>query len=406
MKILFITGTYPKGTEDMLQKKYGAKFLQIASNTYQWAITEGLAKNKADFSILSYPFLPCYPLGFNSLMTPSMDFEFDGKKIGIADTYCSLLGLKSHSIKNRIQKYVQNWVEENNLSEEPFAVMTYTPCSDFVASLAPLKKRYKKMIICTIVTDLIDEFFNPIYKRSLLKRIQGRREFKSVHSNYKFIDKFILLSKSMEEKIPEAVGRNIVVEGVHLGECMAPVHKTDVKKSLLYTGALATHSCMNDLVDAFMLTKNPDFQLIICGGGTLKDYVEEKSQEDSRIVYKGMVPRDEAIRLQKEATAVINPRKPTVSLTKYSFPSKTMEYLASGTPMIGYRLQGIPDEYYDYLFTVENLDNESLANTIDEVLSAPDNVLYEKSLQAIEFIEKYKNSEYQVKRILDFLEAK
>ena len=68
--------------------------------------------------------------------------------------------------------------------------------------------------------------------------------------------------------------------------------------------------------------------------------------------------------LHKRATALINPRKPNSKITRFSFPSKNMEYLSSGTPMIGYKLDGIPSEYYDYFYTIDDSSEKSLRNTI------------------------------------------
>ena len=52
---------------------------------------------------------------------------------------------------------------------------------------------------------------------------------------------------------------------------------------------------------------------------------------------------------------------------QYSFPSKTMEYLASGTPSIAYKLEGIPSEYYPFIIFPESNDVESLHNSILKV---------------------------------------
>lgn len=175
---------------------------------------------------------------------------------------------------------------------------------------------------------------------------------------------------------------------------------------MLYTGALAAHACINELVDAFMMTSNKNYRLVICGSGELATYINNKQKDDSRIIFKGLVSRDDAVYLQQNATAVINPRKPSISLTKYSFPSKTMEYLASGTPMIGYKLDGIPDEYDQYMYIVNGADTIDLAKTIDEVLSLNEIELQQKAEKASDFIQNNKNSKIQVKKIIDFLEDK
>ena len=50
--------------------------------------------------------------------------------------------------------------------------------------------------------------------------------------------------------------------------------------------------------------------------------------------------------------------------SKYFFPSKMMDYLASGTPTISTKLKGIPEEYFNYCFTIENGDPKTLKNKI------------------------------------------
>ena len=63
-----------------------------------------------------------------------------------------------------------------------------------------------------------------------------------------------------------------------------------------------------------------------------------------RIEFLGMLPRTDVLELQSKATILVNPRQPVGDFTKYSFPSKTIEYMASGTPLLMYKLPGIPEE--------------------------------------------------------------
>lgn len=64
--------------------------------------------------------------------------------------------------------------------------------------------------------------------------------------------------------------------------------------------------------------------------------------KDRRIQYLGSIPHDEILQLQRTASLLVNPRTPEGIYTKYSFPSKTMEYLASGTPTLYMNCQEFP----------------------------------------------------------------
>ena len=62
----------------------------------------------------------------------------------------------------------------------------------------------------------------------------------------------------------------------------------------------------------------------------------------------------------------MNPRFTGAEYTLYSFPSKNIEYMVSGTPVITTRLAGIPDDYYPYVFVFEEEINENINDEDDE----------------------------------------
>ena len=107
--------------------------------------------------------------------------------------------------------------------------------------------------------------------------------------------------------------------------------------------------------------------------------------------------------LQKKATVLINPVKPAEEYTRYFFPSKTMEYLASGTPTIMYKLDCLPHDYYNHIYFVENETVEGLRNTIINVCSKPKEELKAFGKQASEFILEKKNPTAQASKMLDMI---
>ena len=80
-----------------------------------------------------------------------------------------------------------------------------------------------------------------------------------------------------------------------------------------------------------------------------------------------------------------------------------MEYLVSGTPMLGYKLEGIPTEYYNYFYTINDLDEIALIDILSKVLSLPQKELNKKAKEAYDFIMKNKIAKIQVKRIIKFI---
>lgn len=402
MKILFVTGAYPRGAEQMLIDLGKGTPLSIAANTFQWAIIEGLENNNADYNVVSYPFVPCFPFHFKKIYSPNGLFEYNGHIIGSMESFFNVSLLSEYSVKSRLKQFVKQWAEDNK-DENQLIVLVYSPCSQFIEPLIKVKEKVHNLRICAIVTDLADDYNNPMYDLSLYRRIINSIEVTKIKRSYKNIDSFILLTKQMEELIPEAKGRSIVIEGVcHNISEFVEKQETPIK-TLLYSGSLGVHTSVDHLVDAFMTINNPNYRLIICGGGDLENYVIEKSKLDSRIDYKGILPREEVLLLQKKATAVINPRLPSVSVTRYSFPSKTMEYMSSGTPFIGYKLEGIPEEYYSYYYTIDGESKKELSDTITKVLSLPQKQLNQMAKKAYIFMRDSKSAKNQVAKIITFL---
>lgn len=403
MKYLLILTSYPKSIEEDLKSCCKNINLSVAAEHFQMSLIDGFVKNNADFSVISFPMLPSFPQRYTKLYTQETDYDYDGRIVGKMHGFCSLPLIKDYSIRYRLRRAVRKWINKNISGEEHFVVITYTPTSYLVEAVAPLKKRYSNMLLATVVTELVDFTYMAKANQSFLKSLQQKRERKRVWANYQNIDKYVILTKQMEERIPQAVGHSMIVEGIYSGT-PSPV-RTDFKKekTVVYTGALQEYVGIKELVDAFMLIKDPELRLVICGHGASANYIKEKALIDNRIDFKGAVKREEAVELQARASVLVNPRMPSQDFTKYSFPSKTMEYLASGTPIIGYMLPGIPEEYRGHLFVPEAASVKGLSDKINEVLSLDNEILAKHAKEAQDFILQNKTAEKQVKRIIEFL---
>ena len=402
MKILFVTGVYARESEELLRSLSGNR-LQNAANAFQWSVVDGLVKTGCDFEVVSLPFLPSYPMRYKRLYTPSVDITYQDECIGYMLSYCSLVCAKYFSIKQRLCSYVRKWVKENESDISELVVLIYGLNPAYVEAVVDAIGDNKKVKIASIVTDLVDHMSDFASNRSLLKRLQCSIESYKTKRLYKSIDKYILLTQAMATKIPDAVGRNIVIEGLAKPAPLTRGNKSIERVMFLYTGALDEFTGVKDMVDAFMLTKSPRYRLVICGVGALEDYIKSKSSIDNRIEFLGVLSREECIGLQHKTTCLINPRKPNGDITKYSFPSKTMEYMMSGTPMIGYRLEGIPSEYYDYMYIPDDMSNEALARMMEQIAMTKQEDLDHKANKAYEFIVTHKTAQAQVQKILNFL---
>ena len=173
----------------------------------------------------------------------------------------------------------------------------------------------------------------------------------------------------------------------------------------MYAGTLQYEFGIRTLLQAFEQIEDPDYALWICGSGEAADEISALSRKDPRIRFFGFVPKAEVNALQRQATVLVNPRQNEGEYVKYSFPSKTFEYLASGVPMIGYKLAGFPDDYDDCIFFVEGNSPEALRDRMVEVCSLSPEERAAFAAHARSFVLENKNCVKQTGKMVNMIKG-
>lgn len=225
--------------------------------------------------------------------------------------------------------------------------------------------------------------------------------------NKKYINNFdlyILLTEQMNELVNLRKKPYMIMEGL-VDSSMKEVEskEKDNPKNIIYAGGIYKRYGVKTLIDAFMMIEDDSIQLSIYGHGDLQDYIKKCSLEDNRVKYFGIVPNNEVVEAQLSATLLVNPRPSNEEFTKYSFPSKNMEYMVSGTPVLTTKLPGMPKEYDDFVYLFEEESLTGYFKKIKEVLSLHSDELKEKGESSKIFVLKEKNNVVQAKRILNFI---
>lgn len=172
----------------------------------------------------------------------------------------------------------------------------------------------------------------------------------------------------------------------------------------VYTGSLEIRYGIKNIVEGFILAKSKNAVLEIYGRGDYEDELLNIMNMHRNIIYKGFVKNSEILKVQREADFLINARSSTEEFVKYSFPSKTLEYMLSGTPLITTMLPGIPQEYKDYVVVLDNNNPEVIAKKINEVQNYSGHECYLIGLRAQNFAES-KNYIEQSKKIIKFIDV-
>jgi glycosyltransferase involved in cell wall biosynthesis len=126
--------------------------------------------------------------------------------------------------------------------------------------------------------------------------------------------------------------------------------------------------------------KDENVKLVLCGKGDLYEYACSQSEKDKRILALGQLSPMEAKDWQKKSSVLVNPRCDRDEYTKYSFPSKNIEYLLSGKPTVAYMLSGIPQIYRNFFFEIspEGEPSQEIAKAVENALRKSKKEVLEK----------------------------
>ncbi|CAM3387106.1 glycosyltransferase [Paenibacillus lupini] len=349
------------------------------------------------FDSINGSVLPPYPIYKDKIVKEVVWSHKEG-------AYDVSVGYKNRKYINRLTckkemiKAARKWVEELYQNEE-LIVFVYSMRSSVMAAACEVKKLIPSAKIFLIVTDL------PQYMdlgQSKVKEFLKKIDWLQIKKMQKDFNGFILYASKMAEYLNIENEKWILMEGSFDTKELSFLERSNSTRALLYSGLIDKKYGLDRLINSFRTINEPDFELWITGGGKDSEYIREQAQEDSRIKYFGFLPsREDVLLKQQEATMLINMRLPDEAASAYCFPSKLFEYMASGTPVLTYKLDGIPDEYYQHLSIIKN--NESLTESILNLLKMSEVDRDRLGAEARDFIKNNKNNISQAHRILKFV---
>lgn len=394
MKTLFIGGVF---SEEQKKEVYeNSKTMpNIAANVHQWNIINGFSD---DVDIINPLFVGNYPGEYKKAFIGRKEWSHREGSKNVSPSTLNIFGLKqllrlfnlTYEIRKKLREYNGDSI-----------VVVYSLNTSFLLSLILALIGYKNVPTCLIVPDLPLFYINNAGK-SRFYRILKSLDWKLMLFFCKKIDSFILLTEAMKDKINVADRPYMISEGI----CEVEATPCDVQineKTITYTGTLDIEFGVLDLIRNFLSVAEEDWVLNIAGGGNAKKTIEEISSKDNRVRYCGVLTNEETKVLQCSSRVLINPRSSDEEFTKYSFPSKTMEYLKAGRPVIMHKLPGIPNEYDDYLIYFENTTDAAVQKGLLNIMSKTNEELNEIGKRGKLFVEERKNSVIQGRRISEFL---
>jgi glycosyltransferase involved in cell wall biosynthesis len=156
-------------------------------------------------------------------------------------------------------------------------------------------------------------------------------------------------------------------------------------------------------MDAVLGLTDPPVTLEVYGNGELAGRVGELAAKRAEVVGPRLLAREELLAAYRSADLLVQPRPTDQSFVRYSFPSKIIEYMASGTPVLTTRLVSLSQEYAPYVYWIDDDSVAGIRKALGDVLRLPEDERLDKGRRAATYIRKTRSSEAQGKRISAFL---
>ena len=400
LDVLFLGRLFPREKEQEIKGKMKTG-MQDAANALQWNIIDGFEENDfGTMKIVNYLPVDAYPNGYTDKFIEDFSFSHTDKynEGDINIRCCNLFGIKRFINIFYFKKHIKKWAKQK--TDKQKVLFSYTANSMFL-SLARLAKKVNPDVqVACLIADIPE--YSTVSVLTGFKKLYHDYEVRKTASLYGVVDKFILLTEHMAERLG-LKAPFIVMEGIATTTDIEACEDKDYGKYILYTGLLNKKFGLCNLVDAFSKLNDERVKLILCGTGDAEDYIAQKQKDDKRIITLGRVDRVKALQLQKGAAILVNPRQNNEDFTKFSFPSKNLEYLSSGIPTVAYKLDGIPDEYDDYIIYPADDSVEALRDELVRLLDMSEDERRVLGETAKSFVCANKCKKSQAKRIIDFL---
>ncbi len=324
MKLLFLGTNVPDEIE------YQTKNISAAGNRFQNNLLAALRKQE-DTDVYNLAYL-AVPMEKATLEALSDDMGVKSENEGYGFVTKQSYGSGIVAVLQSVRAYsdqVKNRLQNTDL------VISYNVNYAWL-NLPKVAKHYgvKSVLILADYSDT-DSFCSikqKLYASLMKKAIRSYDVVVGLSSNVQAIlkpkQKFILMEGGINEDFYQ--------EFDHVQEM------TRNEFRVMYSGLLNNVTGVDQLIDVMdrVAERRRDIQLIISGKGDLEDNIREKTKTRPWLQYLGHLPYEQYIEELKKADLLVNPRNMSLPENRNNFPSKILDYLATGKPILSTKFAG------------------------------------------------------------------
>lgn len=398
MNVLYIGRFYPPHLlKSIASDSFGKA--SFANHNFELSILSGLQQlDNINLRVITLPRTYSFPHNNKKAYITPDKYELDGVQYNSVG-FCNIVGLNKISMIQNLKNIIKKEILE--FDDNEIAIIVNTPSYEISKALFKALDSNGKITTTLIVPDVPECLVEMDNISSLKGKLVNYLNRRNAELSLRY-DKYVFLTEAMNDFYHAKKNDYIVMEGLIDTDKLHSYNEvtTEGKEIILYTGTLRKIFGVMDLIEVFSKGNFKNTELWICGSGEAASDIAAAAKHNNNIKFFGLVNAQEARHLQSLATILANPRSANGRYTKYSFPSKTIEYLLAGKSVIMNRLPGIPTEYDKFLFYPDSESTENWITKLNEIIEMDWNARQEKNLSAQAYIKENKSAKKQCSRII------
>ena len=400
MNIVYFSSSCSDEKFDILQRTGMTRKIPQAQK-YHKLLMEGLVQN-IDGQMVAFSAIPVNRRWTKQVLFPREEEMVNGIRY-IYGAFLNFPILRQISLYADAVRSIKKIIDKEN---------TVFICDILNQSIANAARRLGKRMgfpVLGIVTDVPGCTSGARRKTlSFVQKLISRYAERKAKKTMAQYDAYLFLTEAMNSIVNVHHKPYIVVEGhadVQMGQSENSLQSKENPKVMMYAGGIHKEFGIQRLANAFVNANIPNWEFHIYGDGNYQDELKELVKVQTNVKYFGTQPNAIVVEKQQKASLLVNPRLTDAEYVKYSFPSKTLECMVSGTPLLTTNLPGMPTSYHEYVYLFGEETEEAFQSVLKQVLSLDENVLHEQGKKAKRYALEHKNNVSQAKKLYEFMKS-
>ncbi len=378
MNILFVGTNVPDEIE------YQVKNISAAGNRFQNNFIRNLKQGGHQVKSAAFLAVP-FDRDLLQKATTDHDYQYEMSQTGVRGLHSSL---------RRFKKLV------NNLLEEADCVMCYNMTYAWLWLASMAKHKGKKSVI------ILADYSGPESFQSWKQKLYANFQKKSIQQ-FEIVVGLSAKTKEFLKNNQRFICMEGGIEDSFYNALEHLIPSLDRPIRMVYSGLLNHVTGVQLFIESMkrIAESNPgQYEVVISGKGDMANWIENEARGAEWLIYKGHLPYEAYQKLIREADVLVNPRDMRLPENANNFPSKVLDYLATGNEMISTKFAGYEKfEPYAHFIDVTNMEAE-LKKCLESILQQSD----EERIKAYEARRKFVKAflwKNQIQRILSEINA-